>query len=176
LVSRTRTWLGVDEEGRHYLETVPGHGADRLQLSQAVTTDWAEFARAMSAARDQRRDEASSRLDAAMGLIRGRPFLGVDPTRYVWAERPMQEMVSMIADAARMAAEINIERGNYGRGRDLALRGLEVVGVDDRLAEIAMRASYLEGDPAAARRIADRHERLLDELEEIAPVARRSGA
>ena len=33
LVSRTRTWLGVDEEGRHYLETVPGHGADRLRLS-----------------------------------------------------------------------------------------------------------------------------------------------
>lgn len=83
----------------------------------------------------------------------------------------MQEMVSTIADAALMAAQINIELGNYGRGRDLALRGLEVSGVDDRLAELAIRASHLAGDPAAAGRIADRQDRLRDELEGAAPTS-----
>lgn len=77
----------------------------------------------------------------------------------------MQEMVSAITDAARMAAAIRIEDGDFGRARDLALRGLEVDGVDDRLAALAMRATHLAGDSATAGRIGDRHERLLHELD-----------
>ena len=46
LVSRVRTWLGVDESGQHYLQTVQGHGVERLRLAPAITTDWHDFRQA----------------------------------------------------------------------------------------------------------------------------------
>ena len=73
-----------------------------------MTTDWAAFTQYVSAARERASDEALRHLEAALDLVRGRPFLGVDPSRYAWAERPLQEMVSSITDAAVMAAEIHI--------------------------------------------------------------------
>ena len=175
LVSRTRTWLGVDEEGRHYLETVPGHGADRLRLSESVTTDWAAFTQYVSAARERPSDEALRHLDAALDLVRGRPFLGIDPTRYVWAERPLQEMVSSITDAAVMAAEIHVANGDHARARDVATRALSVDWSNDRLVEIAIQACQRGGDAETVARLVERHERLLDELADIEPAQSQFG-
>ena len=96
--------------------------------------------------------------------VRGRPFLGINPSRYVWAEPPLQEMVSSITDAAVMAAEIRMAKGDYERAREVVTRALSVDWSNDRLVEIAIQACQRGGDAETAARLVERHERLLDEL------------
>ena len=167
LISRMRTWLGVDAAGQHYLQTVPGRGIERLRLSQGVSSDWDTFRRHVEAANGLDGEVALSHLEKALALVRGRPFAGVDPRRYVWAEPSIQEMVSCITDAAVAAAERHLAAGNYAQARQAAILGLSVDGASERLVDVAVRASQLSGDHASAKRIQHRHDQLMGELDEF---------
>ncbi|MEU2134579.1 hypothetical protein [Streptomyces sp. NPDC018352] len=88
VISRTRSWLGKDT------------GDSRYRLASTVSCDWTRFqhlARTDLARHDEDGDPALRR---ALALVRGRPFTGIDPQRYAWAEPVIQEMVSAIVDVA----------------------------------------------------------------------------
>ena len=70
LLARTRSWLGVDEQGRDRLPRVE-HG-EPLRLGPALVLDWDLFRAA--AARGPLDD-------AALALVRGRPLTGLPPRR-----------------------------------------------------------------------------------------------
>ena len=166
LVSRVRTWLGVDEDGQHYLQTVPGHGVDRLRLSPAVTTDWQDFRRLAESGLRGGSSPSFEDLARALDLVRGRPFLGIDARRYAWAEPHIQQMVSLILDCSTAAAAEFLRRNDCGVAREAAICGLSVDPSNDRLARLAIDASVALGDDAGAGRIQERHDLEVRALED----------
>ena len=58
-------------------------------------------------------DDDCEQLDAALRLVRGRPFLGVDPASYAWAEADAQTMISAIVDIAYDTATSLMNTGRH---------------------------------------------------------------
>jgi nucleoid-associated protein YgaU len=155
LISRTRAWLGTTNEGQPYLESMLNGTGDTVRLRPDVTCDWHDFQhlarRGLAAGESGLAD-----LEAALMLIRGRPFLGIDPRRYTWAERHVQEMVSIIADAAQKAATQLLSEGEPGRACDAASAGLGVDQTNEALLRLAVSSSISAGRPELAGRLRDR--------------------
>jgi nucleoid-associated protein YgaU/DNA-binding SARP family transcriptional activator len=166
LVSRVRTWLGVDENSQHYLQTVPGHGVDRLRLAPAVTTDWQDFQRLAESGLRGGSTPSSEDLARALDLVRGRPFLGIDSRRYAWAEPHVQQMVSLILDWSTAAATEFLRRDDCRAARKAAMCGLSIDPANDGLARLAIDASAALGDDAGAGRIQERHDLEVRALED----------
>ena len=100
-LSRARRWLGRAPDGEPSVSIVTDHLGYRLHPD--VTTDWHDFLtlarRGLTAG-----DAGLPDLQAAMRLVRGRPFTGIDPRDYTWAEPDIQEMISTIEDVAAALA------------------------------------------------------------------------
>jgi LysM repeat protein len=146
-VSRVRHWLGVDAHGQPYLPLVGEHGDYRL--SPAIACDWHDFLRLARAGLERGLD-GSELLVEALALVRGRPFLGVDPASYSWAERDTQEMISSIVDVAHSLAVLRLGEGD-GRGAQLAAgTGLQVDPCSESLHRDAISGARIAGDRDAA--------------------------
>lgn len=98
-ISRARQWLGRSPEGEPYLPLVVDGGTYKLRPD--VSCDWHDFVRFSKLGLASGADGGMA-LTAALDLVRGRPFLGVDPATYTWAEADLQEMVSAVVDVAHM--------------------------------------------------------------------------
>ena len=161
-VSRVRHWLGVDEQGQPYLPLVGEHGDYRL--SPAVACDWHDFLR-LARAGLERGLHGSELLAEALALVRGRPFLGVDPSSYTWAERDTQDMISSIVDVAHSLAVLRLSQGD-GRGAQLAAAiGLLVEPCSEPLHRDAISGARIAGDPEAASSLIQRLRASLSELD-----------
>ncbi|MGQ0842993.1 MAG: hypothetical protein ACT4QF_02545 [Sporichthyaceae bacterium] len=162
LVSRTRQWLGTNPEGEHYLGLV-GEGG-HYNLGSAVTCDWHEFqalaARGIAAGEDGLDD-----LEAAMRLVRGRPFVGVYPAAYGWAESATQDMISAIVDVAHVTVERALARGDARRARWAAGRCLTVEPCSELLVQDAIRAAKALGDTEDADRLVAALRRQIQDLD-----------
>ncbi|MFE4663798.1 LysM peptidoglycan-binding domain-containing protein [Streptomyces sp. NPDC056716] len=107
-VSRLRSWLGRDphlpaEDPRSaYLPDVT-NGV--YQLGPAVTSDWDRFKELYQQGMHHDGQDADVALARALALVRGRPFADIDPSKYIWAEASIQEMISAIVDVAHELAE-----------------------------------------------------------------------
>jgi hypothetical protein len=101
-----RRWLGHDPQGEPYV--LPYRSDRGCRLHPEVTTDWALW-RLLLACRPT---AATEDLEAALALVRGRPFEGTAPARYAWAEALMATMAATVADAARELAERYLARGD----------------------------------------------------------------
>lgn len=163
LVSRARRWLGHTPTGDPYLPTVAAEGDYRLH--PAVGCDWHDFTvrarRGLEAGED-----GTSALAAALGLVRGRPFLGVDPRDYAWAEADTQQMITSIVDVAHVLASIRLQTGDHRRAQNAAVRGLLAEPCSELLYRDALRAASLRGDHDEVARLADR---LQAQIERIDP-------
>ena len=155
LISRTRAWLGTNADGEPYLESMLSGSGDTVRLRPDVTCDWRDFQqlaqRGLAAG-----DSGLPDLEAAMALIRGRPFLGIDPRRYTWAERHIQEMVSLVVDVAQKASTQLVSVGEPGRACDAASAGLGVDQANEALLRLAVSSSISAGRPDMAARLRDR--------------------
>jgi DNA-binding SARP family transcriptional activator len=137
------------------------------RLHQDVTCDWHDFLR-LARSGLGRGEGGSDDLEAAMKLVRGRPFLGIDPAAFTWAEADTQQMISAIVDVAHTLANIRLKEGDARAAQASAAKGLLAEPASEVLYRDAMRAALLRGDTPEVRRL---RSQLLISLASIDPDA-----
>lgn len=162
LVSRTRQWLGSDAEGQPYLGLV-GEGG-RYNLAADFSCDWHDFS-ALAKRGLAGGPSGIEDLVSALDLVRGRPFIGVHPATYCWAETVTQDMISEIVDVAHALAERALAGGDYRRARWAVTRGLAAEPVAELLYADGIRAASAAGDPEDVRRLTEILRRRIGELD-----------
>ena len=152
-VSRARQWLGRSPDGEPYLPLVTDGGTYRLRPE--VSCDWHDFVRFAELGTETQLPNASA-LAAALDLVRGRPFLGVDPTTYTWSEADTQEMISAIVDVAHTLAMFRLEEGDVRGAREAVAKGLLAEPCSELLYQDAIKAALAAGDRTEVERLAAR--------------------
>ncbi len=136
MISRTRTWLGRTSSGTPHLMPFASTGG-RLQLGDQVTSDWADF---QELARIGLADPGdTAHLEAALALVRARPFGAVAARELPWADLHINEMISAITDVAHALATRHEEAGHRREAHDAALRGLLTECESELLEALARR-------------------------------------
>lgn len=156
-VYRTRQLVGDDA-----LPTI--RRGEPFRVTDDIATDWAIF-QGLTAAALTSDDERVENLTAAMDLVRGRPFLGIDDAQYAWAENDVQVMVCAIADTAHLLARVHHEAGRYAEAIEVATRGLLVEPLSTLLQQDALDAAEARGDREEYVRLRARFESRLAELD-----------
>ena len=152
-VSRARSWLGTAPDRSPYLPFVAEAGDYRV--GAGVSCDWHEFLRFANEGLAAGHDGAET-LERALQLVRGRPFLGIDPTTYIWAESDAQEMISSIVDIAHELCVIRLAQHDTRGALKAAARGLLADPASELLYGHAIRAASLEGQTDVIDRLVGR--------------------
>lgn len=163
-VSRLRTWLGTDEDGTPFFPPIATTSDARYALAPAVDSDWHHFQRLTAAAAQSPGPQAAAQLRAALDLVRGRPFSGVNSRRYAWAEHQAQDMISAIVDAAADLAEHCLAQGDPRGALWSATKGLDAAPEMENLYRILFRTYAALGDYDALERAAEKLDTLNMEL------------
>ncbi|MEV0888560.1 LysM peptidoglycan-binding domain-containing protein [Streptomyces microflavus] len=145
-VGDVRRWLGADTDGNRYLPHVSTQPDKLYRLSEAVDCDWTRFQQLVTRSRATDGPEAQDLLRQALDLVAGRPFSGIPPRRYVWAEPLVQDMISAIVDAADDLAAQYLEHGDGRSALWAATRGLDAAREVECLWRHKFRALALLGD------------------------------
>lgn len=152
--SKLRRWLGEDASGDLYLPR------NRYQLA-GVGSDWAEWRRLLSTSPKR---AATSDLATALKLVRGRPFSGVHPSRYAWAEPIRQEMIGEIVEVSYELARRRLLAGDW-RGVETAIViALSIEPALEHLWRLRILAAHHAGDTEAFEEARARLLALIDEL------------
>ena len=159
LTTRGRRWLGKAQDGGEYLERFTT--AKGYRLHPDVTCDWHDFL-ALSRKGMDAGHAGIDDLTAALALVRGRPFHGIDPRDYAWAEPDIQEMISTITDVALALAAIHHEAGNHSVAQAAAVTGLAAAPTNEILWDTAIRAARLRGDTLEEKRLRARRRAACD--------------
>ncbi|MCX4399961.1 LysM peptidoglycan-binding domain-containing protein (plasmid) [Streptomyces sp. NBC_00053] len=123
-IREVRRWLGEDKTGEPYYPKLNTQ-ADRKHRLAGVACDWHQFQDLVAQAAGHDGDQARALLRRALELVRGRPFTGIPPRRYVWAENLAQDMISTVVDAADDLAARCLTDGDAQGALWAAGRGLE---------------------------------------------------
>ncbi|MFE4758405.1 LysM peptidoglycan-binding domain-containing protein [Streptomyces mirabilis] len=144
-MSDLRRSLGDDPQGHPYVPRRASPG-DPYAISPQVRCDWDQFTELSKGALD-RGQGAVTELEAALALVRGKPFGGHPPP---WAQPHAQEMATRIVDVAHT---VTVWRAQPGPRHDLtAARQAVAVGLEvDDSAEVLYRA-WLRIEHAAGNR------------------------
>ena len=158
-VSVARTALG----GPTRLLPAQGQGREkRYQVSEDVGTDWSRFCQFH---RDGRAAQDTRLLGQALELIRGRPFEGVISGRtYGWVhtEGHARHIEAEVADAADLAAQLLLAKGQAIDARWAARRGLMADPYVERLWVRLMEGADQLGDGQEIERIMDEMDVVLE--------------
>ncbi|GAA2330091.1 membrane protein [Streptomyces caniferus] len=163
-VSRLRTWLGTDEDGSPFFPPIATTSDARYALAPAVDSDWHRFQRLTAAAAKSPGPHAAAQLRAALELVRGRPFSGVNSRRYAWAEHQAQDMISAIVDASADLAEHCLAQGDPRGALWAATKGLDAAPEMENLYRILFRTYAALGNYDALERAAEKLDTLNMEL------------
>lgn len=163
-VSRLRTWLGTDEDGSPFFPPIATTSDARYALAPAVESDWHRFQRLTAAAAKSPGPHAAAQLRAALELVRGRPFSGVNSRRYAWAEHQAQDMTSAIVDAAADLAEHCLAQCDPRGALWAATKGLDAAPEMENLYRILFRIYAALGNYDALERAAEKLDTLNMEL------------
>ncbi|MFF9870118.1 LysM peptidoglycan-binding domain-containing protein [Streptomyces sp. NPDC013953] len=164
VISRTRSWLGKDADGNAYLPRVQDTGDSRYRLGPAVTCDWTRFQRFARTGLARHDEDGDLALRRALALVRGRPFTGIDPQRYAWAEPVIQEMISAIVDVAYELSTRRREAGDIPGALWAGRRGLLAAEESEMLHRQIFLAHHAAGDIDALREAAARLARINEQL------------
>jgi DNA-binding SARP family transcriptional activator/nucleoid-associated protein YgaU len=115
----------------------------RWRLENSVTTDWQLFT-SLAAGED-------SDQHAALRLVRGRPFAGLDSTEWIDLEGFRTEVEAAIVDLAISVAERDLDAGDYAAAFSAARSGLAASRYEERLHRLALRAAEAEGSTGKVR-------------------------
>ncbi|REK84438.1 LysM peptidoglycan-binding domain-containing protein [Streptomyces inhibens] len=163
-VSRLRSWLGTDEDGTPFFPPIATTSDARYALAPTVDSDWHHFQRLTAAAAQSPGPQAAAQLRAALELVRGRPFSGVNSRRYAWAEHQAQDMISAIVDAAADLAEHCLAQGDPRGALWAATKGLDAAPEIENLYRVLFRTYAALGDWDALERAAEKLDTLNMEL------------
>ncbi|MGW4788597.1 LysM peptidoglycan-binding domain-containing protein, partial [Streptomyces sp. NPDC004230] len=164
VISRARSWLGTDADGNQHLPRVQNTPDKRYRLGPHVTCDWLTFQRYARHGLTDYGQGGDLALCRALALVRGRPFAGMDPQRYAWAEPIVQEMVSAITDVASELSTRRREVGDIPGALWAAHQGLLAVEESETLYRALFLAHHAAGDINALRAAAARLRRINDSI------------
>ncbi|NUK28213.1 bacterial transcriptional activator domain-containing protein [Streptomyces lunaelactis] len=164
VISRTRSWLGKDADGTAHFPRVQDTGDSRYRLGPAVTCDWTRFQRLARTGMARHDEDGDLALRRALALVRGRPFTGIDPQRYAWAEPAIQEMVSSVVDGAYELSTRRREADDIPGALWAARRGLLAAEESEMLHRQIFLAHHAAGDIDALREAAARLARINEQL------------
>jgi len=148
-VSKLRRWLGTAADGTEHLPDA----AAGYRLHPDVRSDWHLWLELLP---DGPAGASTEALAAALELVKGQPFAGVNKRTYAWSERDKQEMISAIGDAAHELARRALLDGDATLARQAAAAGLQADPGAELLWRDALRAEWLAGDLAGLNSTADR--------------------
>ncbi|MFC7830910.1 hypothetical protein [Streptomyces sp. NPDC057375] len=164
VISRARSWLGTDTDGNQHLPRVQNTPDKRYRLGPHVTCDWLTFQHHARQGLTDHSEDGDLALRRALALVRGRPFAGMDPQRYAWAEPTIQEMISAITD---VAVELSTRRREARDPRGAlwaAHQGLLAVEDSETLYRAVFLAHHAVGDIDALRSAAERLRAINDSI------------
>ncbi|MFI0813892.1 hypothetical protein [Streptomyces echinatus] len=164
VISRARSWLGTDADGNQHLPRVQNTPDKRYRLGPHVTCDWTTFQRHARRGLADTTEAADLALRQALALVRGRPFAGMDPQRYAWAEPIIQDMVSVITDVASELSTRRREAGDIPGALQAARQGMLAVEDSETLYRALFLAHHAAGDIDALREAAARLRRINDSI------------
>ncbi|MFF1714609.1 hypothetical protein [Streptomyces sp. NPDC058268] len=142
-ISELRNRLGADADGALYL---PKGRTGTYRLSPQVRCDWTRFQHLAKRGLAKGPTNGIADLEAALELVRGRPFGGADLS---WAAARVQEMLVRITDVAHTLASwhTSAPRPDLEAARRAIRRGLDV----DDSAELLYQDWMLIEDKAGSR-------------------------
>lgn len=152
--SKLRRWLGQDAAGELYLPL------NRYQL-RGVASDWSTWQRLMLRGA---RHASTAELDAALKLVRGRPFAGVHPRRYAWAEPVRQQMTAEIVEAAYELGRRRLMASDCRGVEAAVVVALAIEPALEHLWRLRILAAHHSGDTAAFEEAKARLLAVTDEL------------
>ncbi|MFD5428265.1 LysM peptidoglycan-binding domain-containing protein [Streptomyces sp. NPDC127084] len=164
VITRARSWLGKDPDGTAHLPRLQETGDRRYRLGPAVTCDWTRFQRLARTGMTRHDEDGDLALRRALALVRGRPFSGIPPQRYSWAEPAIQEMVSTIVDVAQELATRCREADDHIAALWAARRGLLAAEESEMLHRQVFLAHHAVGDLDALREAAARLAHINEQL------------
>lgn len=152
--SKLRRWLGQDPAGELYLPL------NRYRL-RGVVSDWSTWQHLLQRGA---KHASTAELDAALKLVRGRPFAGVHPRRYAWAEPTRQQMTAEIVEAAYELGRRRL-MANDCRGVEAAVVvALAIEPALEHLWRLRILAAHHSGDTDAFEEAKARLLAVTDEL------------
>ncbi|WP_371665043.1 LysM peptidoglycan-binding domain-containing protein [Streptomyces sp. NBC_01241] len=154
VISRTRSWLGTDTGGKPHFPRVHDTGDNRYRLGPHTACDWTRFQKHTRKGLADHTEDGDLALRRALALVRGRPFTGIDPGRYAWAEPAIEEMVSAIAHVAYELSTRRREAGDVPAALWAARRGLLAAEENETLHRQIFLAHHVAGDIDALRHAA----------------------
>jgi DNA-binding SARP family transcriptional activator len=157
-MTKLRNWLGADPDGNDYL---PRADTDGYRLHPSIQTDWHLFTELLPNGPAR---ASTSDLIAALDLVRDQPFKGVNPRRYIWAERIQQEMTAAIGDVAAELARRALLAEDHRLALKAVMTGLTAEPGSEMIWRYRLRAHHAAGDRVALRQAADQLTALADEL------------
>jgi DNA-binding SARP family transcriptional activator len=152
--SKLRRWLGQDTAGELYLPL------NRYEL-RAVASDWSTWQQLLQRGA---KHASTAELGAALKLVRGRPFAGVHPRRYAWAEPARQQMTAEIVEASYELGRRRL-MANDCRGVEAAVVvALAIEPALEHLWRLRILAAHHSGDHTAFEEAKARLLAVTDEL------------
>ncbi|MFJ5851097.1 LysM peptidoglycan-binding domain-containing protein [Streptomyces sp. NPDC092903] len=156
-ISRLRAWLGYDPHlpaDNPQAAYLPPITDGVYQLSPAVTSDWDHFRELYQQGMHHDGQDADVALAQALALVRGRPFADVDPSKYIWAEADIQEMISAIVDVAHELAERRRQVRDFRAAAQAVTKGMLVDGQSELLYRDLFTICHEMGDREGLERAA----------------------
>ncbi|MBK6871193.1 MAG: LysM peptidoglycan-binding domain-containing protein [Kineosporiaceae bacterium] len=149
--SKARSWLGRTDDDEDYL---PRHAAEReYRLLPQVRTDWQLW---LDLVADGAQATSTQDLETALALVRSRPFDGVHPKRYAWADRIRRRMITEIVDAAHEVGRRRLTEGRYRAAEAALAVGLAVEPGWEPLWRLRILTAHQAGNRAAVTEAIDR--------------------
>lgn len=159
-VTEIRKWLADDPQGEPYLPVFKRGSA--YQLHPAVRSDWDRWCAIVG---DDVAAASTRALEAALALVRGRPFEGTRTGTYTWADEFVSDMLSVIVDVSDELGRRMLEAGDWAKAHKAAATGLLCEPVAERLYRTQIRAAYAAGNLDHAREVIETMLGLFDTLE-----------
>ncbi|MDQ8707523.1 LysM peptidoglycan-binding domain-containing protein [Streptomyces sp. LHD-70] len=162
-LNELRRWLGASADGTRHLPHVNSQ-PDRKYRLMGVECDWLQFQCLVSDGLTQPGQQGQRLLHDALALVEGRPFAGIPPHRYTWAEPLVQDMIAEIVDVAEELGERCLADHDPRGALWAAARGLGAAREVESLWRIRFRSLHLLGENEELRAAIAELETLLIEL------------
>jgi LysM repeat protein len=146
-MSRLRTWLGSDPEGKPYL---PDAYTGRIALHPAVSSDWHHLQILTTGGVNRASDDS---LQAALELVRGAPLADTAPWQWHWAEELRTDMISCVRDIGAELTDRALTASDIDLARWAAARALVAAPGDELLLAARIRTEHLAGNPTETERL-----------------------